>query len=521
MDNVARIEIVRGPASSLYGSDAMGGVINIITKNPQKQEWNLDVETKWFSGGSNEGQNWMLRYDSGKHGKFGWSVSGGEKNDEPYLKANGETANYYGERRPFNFKGVWEPSTNEKVILDVDYLNEDISKKTLASGQIRPTRNRNERTDYSLAYETKKANSDYQFRIYQSAYDKDYEYRTATGALSSFDVARRETTVGEFKATQEWRQNHLITYGGEYREEWIRATRINTGDGSFLETREGRTSTGSIGSVAYSALYLQDEWKMSDKFLIIPALRYDGSDKFNAAWSPKLGVTYHMAANSRLKAAYGHGFKTPTPTELYHSFLMTPTWLWQGNPDLQPEESRSAEIAWEWEQGPRSGRIGFFHSSLTDYIDYYNTGQTSGAATIYSYRNIASATMSGIEAEVRQKLSDTWSTGLTYAYTDAVDDGSGERLKRRATHKIGADLAYTAEAGDFTGSLSGSWLSGYLDDSASPVQERTYAIWNLMLNKRLDANTTVYAGVDNIGNTKIESMWINGAVYRAGVRYKF
>lgn len=520
LENVARIEIVRGPASSLYGSDAMGGVINIITKTPQKPALSLNLETKSASG-SNAGYNWFLRYDGGKHGKFGWTLAGGEKSDEPYLKADGGSANYYGERRPLNFKGVWELTANEKLIFDFDYLKEDISKRDWASGQVMRTNNRNERTDYSVAYEARKKHGDYQFRVYQSVYDKDYEYRNAAGVLSSFDVAKRETTVGEFKATQEWHKNHLVTYGGEYREEWIRATRINTGVDSFSLSREGRTSTGSVGSVAYSAVYLQDEWRMSDKLLLIPAIRYDGSDKFNASWTPKLGVTYYMAADSRLKASYGHGFKTPTPTELYHSFQMYPGWLWEGNPDLQPEKSRSAEIAWEWEQGPRSGKISYFHTKLTDYIDYYNTGRTSGMNTIYSYHNIASATLDGIETEIRQKLSDTWSTGLTYAYLDATDDTTATRLNRRPRQRIGAELTYTNKAGDITGTLSGSWLSGYLDDSVSPVIERTYSIWNVMVNKRLDANTTVYAGVDNIGNTKIEPMWINGAIYRAGMKFKF
>lgn len=369
LENVARVEIVRGPASSLYGSDAMGGVINIITKNPQQPELNLDVESKLYSGGDNAGYNWHLRYDGGKRGKFGWTMSAGEKEDKPYFLANGETGNYYGTRRPFAFKGVWEPDAKRRVIFDADTLSEEVEKKTAASGQLQRAINRNDRANYSLAYEGRTAGGDYQFRVYQSIYEKDYEQRTAAGVLRSFDAARRETTAGEFKVSREWQGNHLFTYGGEYRNEWIRGTRINTGTGAYQLSREGKTSQGSVASLAYSALYVQDEWQLSDRVLLIPSLRYDGSSKFDAAWSPKLGITYRLAANSRLKAAYGHGFRPPTPTELYHSFRMHPGWLWEGNPGLQPEKSRSGEIGWEWEQGPRSGKITYFRSSLSDYID--------------------------------------------------------------------------------------------------------------------------------------------------------
>lgn len=534
LDNVERIEIVRGPASSLYGSDAMGGVINIITKTPKKQQFDLMVEDGVFAAGSNAWKKWSARYDSGKTGKLAWSVTAGSQEDNPYVLANKTTANYYGTRWPLAFKAVWESAAGQKWTFDLDYLKEDVSKLELSGTSLRRTINHNDRTGYSLGFDSKTKGGDFKARIYQTVYNKDYESRVdATNALNNFDVVRREITVGEMQWTREWLKNHLITFGGEVRNEMIRGTRVNTGNGNYTLYREGKSSDGSEGAIHYSAGFIQDEWQLSKKLLVIPSLRLDASDKFDSALSPKLGLTYKMDASNRLKAVFGQGYKTPTPTELYHSWEMIgyrgptlPGYWWEGNPNLKPERSTSVEFGWEWEKDARFGKVSLFHNKVKDLIDSYDTGRTrsTGGSTydkIYSYRNVSSATLQGVEAEYRQKLNSRWDAGVNYTYLHAVDDSTGNRLTRRPSNKFGVDLAYRGDKSDFTATLSGMWLSGYIDDTMSPVQEKAYGIWNLMLTQKLGGNTTVYAGVDNIFDYKDEALWINGAVYRLGMKLHF
>lgn len=517
LEDVERIEILRGPASSLYGSDAMGGVINIITKNPQKQQWQLTLEDGVFGRGSNAYKNWALRYDSGKTGAFSWSLSAASKDEQPLIseKATNMSLNMYGTRWPINFKGIWDLAPGRRMVFDIDYLKEDLER-------LNSTRYiyKNTRLDYSVAYEAKYAKGDYQIRLYQSVLDRDYDSRNiTTGALSSFDVIRRTTSVAEAKSTFEWGKNHLATVGGEIRRDEIRGTRLNTGIDNYTVYREGKSASGSTGSLNYGAFYLQDEWKLSPKLLIIPSLRFDGSDKFDSAVSPKFGATYTLDGNNRLKFVYGHGYKTPTPTELYQSFLMGPTW-WYGNPNLKPERSQSVELAWEWSAKNRSSRIGYFHNKMTAYISYYRP-----LGTYYTYKNIAGATLQGVEAEYRWKLNKYLDLGLNYSYLSAINDETGARLEDRASHTIGSSITYNDEKNGFSADLSGKWLIGLIDSNeaitSTQYREKSYLLWNLMLNKKLNANTSVYAGIDNIFNYKDEYLWINGAVYRVGMKFTF
>ena len=517
MDNVERIEIIRGASSALYGSDAMGGVINIITKKPNKPQVSLEVEGH-KANSLDDGRNWMLRYDAGKQGRLGWSLSAGERKEDPFIRSNGDTNNYYGTRRPFNFQGEWQTGEKDKITFGLDYLDEQTQR---ISGTTRYV-NDIQRTDYNLGYEAKTEKTDYKIRLYQSVYEKDYESRNKnTGALNSFDVIKRTINTLEASASTAWRTDHLLTYGAEYREEKVLGTRIDSGNNTYTLHREGKSSPGSEAGLDYYAAYAQDEWIVDDRLLVVSALRYDDSDKFSSAVSPKLGMTYKLQPNSRLKANIGYGFKTPTTTELYHAFLMGSSTYFVGNPNLDPERSLNYDFGWEGEQGPWFGKLAFFRNEIKDMIASYATGEYYDAAKkvkIKSYDNIEEARMQGIEAEIGQKINDHFTLKLNYTYLDAEDKVTNARLTERSRHQIGASLLYADKAQGLNGSVWGTWKGNYIDDDNNT---KSYAIWNALVSKELDKTTTIYVGVDNMFNYKDYDNWINGTIYRTGVKLKF
>ncbi len=144
---------------------------------------------------------------------------------------------------------------------------------------------------------------------------------------------------------------------------------------------------------------------------------------------------------------------------------------------------------------------------------------------VYTYRNLASATLQGVEAEYHWKLNKYLNLGLNYSYLSAINDATGARLEDRPNHTIGSSITYTDEKNGFSADLSGSWLIGLIDTneaiSSTQYREKSYALWNLMLTKKLNAITSIYAGIDNIFKYKDEYLWINGAVYRLGMKFTF
>ncbi len=520
LNNVERVEIVRGSNSAMYGSDAMGGVVNIITKRPDKPQVSLDFEG-YKADAFKDGHNWMLRYDAGQQGRFGWSVDYGQKKEDPFVHANGDTNNYYGTRRPFNFQGVWKVNDSNRLVFDYGYMKENIERISGTTHYI----NEYERTNYSLGYEGKTATTDYQLRVYRSIYDKDYEARNKTsGDLNSFDVLKRTFTVLEGNASKAWGDNHFFTYGGEYRKEEIDGTRINSGKNNYTLWREGKSSNGSEAEIDYYAAYVQDEWTINDRWLLISALRFDDSNRFGSAVSPKLGATYKIHANSRLKANIGYGFKTPTSSELYTDFAMGSRAHHHGNPNLDPEKAKNYELSWEGERGSLAGKVTYFRNDVKNLIAL-EPFETIGNVTHSRYQNIEKAQLQGGEAEISKAIGDKITAKLSYVYLDAQDKASDMRLPDRSRHQISTSLLYHAEEQGISASLRGTWHGDHYYTTGSGSSKvnnyKSYWLWNMNVNKELDSKTTVYFGVDNIFNERNDDLWLNGAVYRTGVRLRF
>jgi outer membrane receptor for ferrienterochelin and colicins len=503
----------------------MGGVVNIITKRPDKPQVNLEIEGL-KADSFKDGYNWMLRYDAGQQGRFGWSIDYGEKKEDPFILANGDSNNYFGKRKPFNFQGVWQVNEQDKLVFDYGRMEESIERFSGTTHYI----NEYKRTNYSLGYEGKTNTTDYQMRVYRSIYDKDYESRNKnTGKLNSFDVLERTYTVVEGSASKAWTDNHLFTYGGEYRKEEIDGTRIDSGKNNYILTREGKTSKGSEAEINYYAGYLQDEWTIGDRWLLISALRFDDSDRFGSAISPKLGMTYKIRPNSRLKANVGFGFKTPTSSELYSDFLMGTSTYNIGNSNLDPEKSKNYELSWEGEQGSLAGKLSYFRNDIRNLIDLVATGEYywNGSKNIpyKKYQNLDKAQLQGVEAEISKTLSEYVTAKLSYVYLDAQDKEANTRLLDRSRHQISTSLLYADKNNGVNASLRGTWHGAYLYDagtSAKPdMRNESYWLWNANVNKELDSVTTLYFGIDNIFNHRNDFLWINGTIYRTGVKFKF
>lgn len=523
MADVERIEIVRGATSSLYGADAMGGVINIITKTPDKASQSVfaDYTTKQADAG--------FRVATGQLGKWASSFSY-RRSDVHHLDING-SGTQYGTKDYFNVKTKYKIDDKKSLSFFLDYMNEDLYfDSDLTSYD-------HDRTKFGLSYDGKDKKGKYQLRVNYSIFNKDQNKRE-NGVLKGWDELKFRTLTLDGQRSYQLNDEHLLTIGGEIRKEKYEGTRMgSSGDNVHTVTREGISQNYSEKSTTYYAAYIQDEWQVEDNWLMIPSIRFDHNSAFGSKVTYKLGNTYKLSDNTRFKFNVGTAYRAPTEAELYMDMTRTPQPYMKvhvtGNPNLKPETSYNFDFGIEAESksGRTSGKLTYFHSKFDDLINSQSTVTMSGrppaitANVASKYVNVDSAEIQGAEAEFKQKLGKNFTLRSTYTYTDAKD-GQGARLEGRDRHKLSLQLNYDDAKTGWSGSLWNDWHGDYwaVDENKS-LSNNSASIMNFVVSKKIGKGGNAYVGVNNImGKDDANAFTVfglTGRVWRAGVNWNF
>ena len=526
MADVERIEIVRGATSSLYGADAMGGVINIITKTPDKASQSVfaDYTTKQADVG--------FRVATGQLGKWASSFSY-KRSDVHHLDING-SGTQYGTKDYFNVKTKYKIDDKKSLSFFLDYMNEDLYLDSDFTSYD------HDRTKFGLSYDGKDKKGKYQLRVNYSIFNKDQNTRT-NGVLTGWDEMKFRTLTLDGQRSYQLNDEHLLTVGGEIRKEKYEGTRIGAGgDNVHTVTREGVSQDYSEKSTTYYAAYIQDEWQVEDNWLMIPSIRFDHNSAFGNKVTYKLGNTYKLSDNTRLKFNVGTAYRAPTEAELYmnwkHTPVSTPAFNMNvyvtGNPNLKPETSYNFDFGLEAESksGRTSGKVTYFHSKFDDLINSQSTttrvpGFPVSVNVVSQYVNVDSAEIQGAEAEFKQKLGKNFILRSTYTYTDAKD-GHGVRLEGRDRHKLSLQLNYDDAKTGWSGSLWNDWHGDYwaVDDYGN-LSSNSASIMNFVVSKKIGKGGSAYVGVNNImGKDDANAFTVfglTGRVWRAGVNWNF
>lgn len=526
MADVERIEIVRGATSSLYGADAMGGVINIITKTPDKASQSVfaDYTTKQADAG--------FRVATGQLGKWASSFSY-KRSDVHHLDING-SGTQYGTKDYFNVKTKYKIDDKKSLSFFLDYMNEDLYLDSDFTSYD------HDRTKFGLFYDGKDKKGKYQLRVNYSIFNKDQNTRK-NGILTGWDELKFRTLTLDGQRSYQLNDEHLLTVGGEIRQEKYEGTRIGSGgDNVHTVTREGVSQDYSEKSTTYYAAYIQDEWQVEDNWLMIPSIRFDHNSAFGNKVTYKLGNTYKLSDNTRLKFNVGTAYRAPTEAELYmnwhHTPVSTPAFNMNvyvtGNPNLKPETSYNFDFGLEAESksGRTSGKVTYFHSKFDDLINSQSTttrvpGFPVSVNVVSQYVNVDSAEIQGAEAEFKQKLGKNFTLRSTYTYTDAKD-GHGARLEGRDRHKLSLQLNYDDAKTGWSGSLWNDWHGDYwaVDDYGN-LSNNSASILNFVMSKKIGNGGSAYVGVNNITGKDDANAFtvfgLTGRVWRAGVNWNF
>ena len=548
VSDIDRIEIVRGPSSSLYGSDAMGGVINVITRVPKKAGGTFGVSTGTL--GTSEYGN----FDFGKHGRWSTSIDARLERRRPINSfvhsvsdrgaiTDGYNRSMYGMRKLIHLASQYdfENTNKNKLRFDIDYGKENFRSDyaDTQSNIARPgnppnwrltNKNKrewfnNESRGLSVEYSGKTKKNDYKFRTYYNDLEK-YSHLVNDRVLppapiydslypkEDMDRAKYSTWVVEGQDTMYIGDSHNLTYGGEFRRVKYAGTRLGG-------SPAGMNKVMKSYKVDSYATYVQDQWQVNDKLYIIPSLRFEHNGQFGSEVTPKVGLTYNFNNFWRFKANYGLGYKAPTITELYmrmHRAMGPRTVNIYGNPELDPEKSKSFDFSVEADKGAWFGKVTYFNNKVTNLITTERFTGPTGPSD-YRYVNVDDAQINGIEAEVGRRIGKRWTTKLTHNWLDAIDKKKHTQLDNRAKNTTTFQLIYDDKdkMHGFSAVLWDQFASDYHYDG----KMYTYNTVNFSFNKKLNEAFSVYGGVDNIFNKKIDAIYIDGRMWRVGAEWKW
>lgn len=515
--NIERIEIIRGAASAQYGSDALAGVINIITK---KSTGKPSVTVGATTGTTNMSNYYHI--DLGRQGKFSSTFDMNFSKDRQWTEhevSGLPVKNLQGPKQSYNFSGTYELGENKNLNLDLGYykdkLSGDWSHKEYNLGawggivRLQDAKLETERRDASLSLTGKTKKDDYMVRTFYSKLDK-FRFLPYTALAKEYGETNKYSIWGiEAKNSHKVNGDHTLTYGTEY-------DRYDVDGVNF-----GKDGDNGKNLNTYAA-YIQDEWLLGDKWEIIPAVRYDHHSEFGSKTTPHIGVTYLANDHNRFKANWGEGYKAPSVSELYMDYTHMGV-LTLGNPNLRPEESKNWDLSYEGEWGKTFGKITYFHNDIDNMI---STRAVGGRHGYNEYYNIDGTTKThGVELTLGRKLSRDLDVKVTSNWTSASNkvasaESSAHGVDGIADNITTLQLAYDDHrAYGYNATLWEQWVHDYYESDSS--QTYSYNTLNFVINKKYGDAVRLFAGVDNIFNKKIDAIYLDGRIWRTGIEFKF
>ncbi len=512
LNGVRQIEVVKGAVSTLYGSEAIGGVINIITEQP-RLPWTFNVD---LSGGSyypSDGRGLKSRLlapalSAGWHrGRAGVRASLRYR-DSGIMDIEPATAHTEGREAVNRLNGElrldYTLARTATLSLTGRRLDEEknwVEDSGLVSVQVAYNdRETNRRNDLSAALTCTPGWADrYEVKLYHSNNDHRWEKLTqSSGRLIDFSAGEETYDEASLQATRTFGLRHRVTFGGDlYRWE------INT------DSQLGVVESHYAADLTASAAYAQDEWTLGERWTLLPGLRFERHEVYGENWSPRLSLMWRPAESLKLRASAGRGYRAPSSKELYFVFNHAAAgYIVFGNPDLRPETSRNLSLSLEHTyKNAAVARVTFYYNDLEDLIDFDSTGISDEYYLgIYQYANITSAWTRGVEVEREFRLLPGLEAKLAYAFLETRNRETGDGLLRRPKHSARWTLSW--RRGPWTTTLWGSYTGRTLyqgrettADQDSDEWTNPYTLWNLSLSRRLGAGMSWYCKAENLLDT--------------------
>ncbi len=565
INDVEKIEIVRGPSSALYGSEAMGGVLNIITKPSKEQtlltglEHTSEDTSHWWHADTGRIGNFSMTLDA-RFNKINRSMPDTATESDPYGTAQTYNAslNYYVNDHSYvnaymdYYSQHLKTDMGEAVLKDFPVTMGSMTLKGQAQIDGGGTKDYKQK-NYGISWNGKTDKNDWQIQAYMSKFNWDITKSSkvlqaipdpsdrmsmmaykgfVTSQYGTYDFSHDEHNMWAIEGRDSLRVNdhHRVTFGAEYVKDKVAGTGLGkNGDGVHSITENGKTKLSSEKTLSSYAAYLQDEIEYG-KWFIVPAIRYDHHSAYGSHTSPKIGVTYNATDHFRIKANYGDGFKAPSVSQLYYD-LDTPmggpgNWVHlTGNPNLKPEKSKSWDLGVEAEFGKGYGSLTYFDNDVDNLIASIPKGKDSNGHNLYRYENVNKARIKGLENTLGYRFNDTLEFKVTSTLLDAKDTSAGKDLTQRARLSQIYQLIYddhkdTGWSAVLWNQLDYKFVAGKAWEDGESVK-KSYSLTNFSLTRKVNKDTRFYGSVQNIFDKKDKDCDLDGRFWSIGWEHKF
>ncbi|SFM53704.1 TonB-dependent receptor plug domain-containing protein [Thermodesulforhabdus norvegica] len=451
---IERVEIVKGPGSVLYGSDALAGVVNIITKAiPEEPLCSFHM-----GYGS---------YDTVQAGTTLGRTVGHTGILSSFQAERSERSRYGGRTDEFNGRHalvkISHPlsdflETSLKVAYDKMEWNYMVEEKTRISPSI----------TYELPTEGTITLKGYWYKLFLDSFSPGYTPRKGNISYGH----------GEIRYAQPLWNRHFLTIGGEYLNRRIDATFADETD-------------------SFWSLYAQDEieWK---PFRFVIGGRIDNNSLYGTEFNPRFAALWHINESVSLRASVGRGFKSPTIRQLY-VFFKHGNWWNRPNPDLEAEKSWGYDFNLEYLFGDKlKFDVGYFRNELEDMVVAVDTGETLDGYPVRTWKNVNRAYTQGVELSCKFIPVEPLMFTVNYTWLDTEDKETKKELPYSPHHTATVGFTYHIKPLDASIGWTTSFYSEAFTNDTNTSKLQDYSVSSIHIKKRITENVSLAFDADNL-----------------------
>lgn len=482
MDSIDHIEVLKGSASTLYGSDAQGGVINIITKKAKENGVRTTLRTSF---GDNDKEKYTL-YNEGKEGQVFWTVEAGKELQGDYKDGWGRKVINHLNAEHYNVKLGYDLGNDSNVVLNYEKYKSDYLMPIYGSTDKRtPQKSKKNDDSLSLQYQAKLSDRmSNQFSIYRNKTsfnvpDQSWDMKMKTTGIADqlTYTMDKQTLIGGF----EWYQDEIPYY--------------HDNSESGISNTQGK----SVHNIAF---YLQDKIDITEQWNITPGVRVDHHSQFGTHTSPSLSVGFKKSEKTNFYINYKSFFVAPNMYQLYAGKIREndpfygPFEYQIGNRNLKPQEGNTIEFGVNHEfDDTLSGTFNVFHTHAKNIIVYGYNG----------YENTGKTNISGFNINLSKEFGPHWTTsvGYSYLFSPTRKDVPGNNINinnngQLPESTLNINVGYQTDR--FNANLSGRGIMNRYGAYNYPEMRNygNYWVWDLAANYQFTKEATLFARVNNI-----------------------